>query len=220
MSYELFDHLLNFNQPMPIHLVESRKFRAYGKLHQNLESAELLEDFPMEPFIPDSGNFYQPSDAAMESLGVVKEIAANIYGGLEIQAGPCCGYNTLLTGLEYHQGSEVIIALTDCVLFLGKVQDMQRCDYDGKLAEAFFIKKGQVVELYGTTLHYTPCRVDDNPFVTVVILLKGTNAPFGGSSSQLLTKKNKFFITHQSQKEKVAQGCYPGLAGDLRELKI
>lgn len=105
-----------------------------------------VRDFVLKHIkVPEIGNVYQASHEGIEVLEVVKEVSTDIFGGLEVQAGTCIGYNKVLNGVEYHQGSEV-----------------------------FYVKAGQVIELYGTTLHYTPCKVDEY-FMTVVLLIKGTN---------------------------------------------
>lgn len=86
----------------------------------------------------------------------------------------------------------------------------------------FFQSKGSAVELYSTTLHYTPCKVSEEGFMTLVILPEGTNAPLENTSNKniLLTKKNKFFMTHPSQKAKVESGNHPGLIGELIKIKL
>ena len=71
-----------------------------------------------------------------------------------------------------------------------------------------FMYHGTVVELYATTLHYTPITVIDS-FKTICLLLKGT-----GDACQrrgILKKKNKWFIAHKDNVEKVQAGDYPGL---------
>lgn len=137
----------------------------------------------------------------------------DVYGGLEAQAGICAGRNKVFNGIEFHQGSETVVALTDCVLFVGKKSDMVGQTYNGERAECFFMEKGQIIEMYDSTLHYSPCNTGDY-FITVVILLKGTNTPLENPSG-LLTKKNKWFITHKTVEAKVKQGCVVGLLGEI-----
>ncbi len=52
---------------------------------------------------------------------------------------------------------------------------------DGKLdtacVKAFRVPAGTVVEVFNTTLHYTPCMVDDGGFQVMVALPAGTNGP-------------------------------------------
>ncbi|MNP84692.1 hypothetical protein D3C76_1841090 [compost metagenome] len=55
--------------------------------------------------------------------------------------------------------------------------------------------------------------------MTIVLLLKGTNFSIT-SNNKILTKKNKYFVTHASQEEKVKDGGHPGLQGELLEIKL
>ncbi len=140
----------------------------------------------------------------------------DIYGYLNVMAGVVTGKNNVLNGLEYHQCSETIIAVTDYILAIGKRQDMVENDYDIEKCELFYVPQGTVVELYATTLHYTPITVIDS-FKTICLLLKGT-----GDACQrrgILKKKNKWFIAHKDNVEKVQAGDYPGLKGKMIQIK-
>ena len=140
----------------------------------------------------------------------------SLTGYLDVMAGVVTGKNDVLNGLEYHQCSETIIAVTDYILAVGKRQDMVENDYDIEKCELFYVPQGTVVELYATTLHYTPITVIDS-FKTICLLLKGT-----GDACQrrgILKKKNKWFIAHKDNVEKVQAGDYPGLKGKMIQIK-
>ncbi|MET3211586.1 UNVERIFIED_CONTAM: hypothetical protein ABIC26_004553 [Paenibacillus sp. PvR008] len=81
-----------------------------------------------------------------------------------------------------------------------------------------------MVELYSTTLHYAPCKVDSEGYLTIVILPSGTNMPIeageDGRGNPLLTQKNKFLMVHSSQTEKIAAGVHPGLHGKLLNISL
>ncbi|MBO5302810.1 MAG: DUF4867 family protein [Lachnospiraceae bacterium] len=139
---------------------------------------------------------------------------------MDIQAGRCVGHNQELNGIEYHQGSETIIALTDLLLILGKRSNMKQNHYDLSKTELFYVEKGTCIELYATTLHYTPCQVNEDGFATICILPKGTNMPVDKTDCEILTKKNKFFITHPSMTSKIEQGAKPYLSGDIVKIRI
>ncbi len=207
-----YEEVVKRNPNKKIHSVASQAFNDYGTVYEY--NVEEVINYALENVeVPKSGDFYQATHDGLESIPVVQTISKDLFGGLSVQAGACVGHNKALTGFEYHQGSEVIIAVTDCVIILGKRQDMQGYDYQGEKAELFFVEKGQVVELYGTTLHYTPCKVEDY-FMTIVLLLKGTNVEFDQPKG-ICTKRNKYLIVHPSQTEKVEAGTYPGLLGDM-----
>ena len=89
--------------------------------------------------------------------------------------------------------------------------------------EAFFVPAGTAVELYATTLHYTPIGTKENDyaFKTGVILPFGTNFPLGvklGAEAEeeklpeekLLFAKNKWLIAHEEGGE---EGAFIGLTG-------
>ena len=78
----------------------------------------------------------------------------------------------------------------------------QHLYYDINQCELFYVPKGTTIELYATTLHYTPITVK-NRFKTICLLLKGT-----GESCErigILKKCNKWFIAHRENIEKVSQ---------------
>lgn len=217
MNLEL---IRNLNKDLKISSVEELEFNQYGKILNEFDFFDLIKYAEENIEIPKQGNLYSASVEEIENFQVIKKIKKCIYGTLEIEAGGCTGQNTELTGVEYHQGSEVTIAVTDCILIIGKLQDMEGNTYDSSKAEIFYLKKGQAIELYGTTIHYTPCKVNEDGFMTIVVLLRGTNSPIEKTECKILTKKNKYFITHSSQTEKIKGGAYPGLLGDVIEIKL
>ncbi|MFK4438712.1 hypothetical protein ABH897_003278 [Paenibacillus sp. RC73] len=213
------ERLNQVNAPLVIYEVMSKAFRTYGRLLTHFNTAELTKYAKETTSVPNQGNHYVPSVAELEAFGVIRQIQDEVYGQLPIQAGFCTGQNTGLTGLEYHQGSEVVIAATDCIHLVGRVQDIENNSFGSGNVQAFFQPKNTVVELYSTTLHYAPCKVDSEGYLTIVLLPEGTNMPLvSGESSRgnpLLTKKNKFLMVHSTQTEKIAVGVHPGLHGKL-----
>ena len=106
-----------------------------------------------------------------------------------------------MNAVEYHRSSEINVAATDAVLILGSEQDItDDFHYDTSLMEAFKIPKGTAVEIYGTTLHYAPCDLNNEGFKVTVVLPKGTNEPLDeahkDAEDKLITAKNKWLIAH------------------------
>ena len=130
----------------------------------------------------------------------------------------------VLNALEYHRSSEANVAATDVILLLGQQSDItDDFKYDTAQLEAFFVPAGTAVELYATTLHYTPIGTKENDyaFKTGVILPFGTNFPLGvklGAEAEeeklpeekLLFAKNKWLIAHEEGGE---EGAFIGLTG-------
>lgn len=204
------------NPSMKIHQTDNSKFSEYGKVWTgyNLDDVfKWAENF----LISEQENAYQASDPALESIPVIQEIIGDIYGGSPVQAGPCYGHNQVLNGIEHHIGSEVIIAIKPCVLLFGRLRDMVDNTYEGSLAEAFYIEPGQIVQMYETTLHYTPCKAEDY-FFTVCMLPRGTGTPLPGGRRGILKSQNKWFIAHPENTPKVMTGDFPGLQGEMKKV--
>lgn len=213
--------LIEKNPNLDIRSVQDETFKAFGQLITDHDFSELTEFCLNRYYDANHNGAYIPDNAELPELAVIQSVAHEVYGDMPLQIGYVTGQNHALTGLEYHQGSETIIAITDMVLILGKRELLTDGYYATEDCQTFFLAAGQGVELYSTTLHYTPCKVDESAFLGVVFLPKGTNAPLEPESqSKLLFKSNKWFITHDSQSEKVKQGAFPGLTGDLIELQI
>ncbi|UMM04834.1 DUF4867 family protein [Vibrio campbellii] len=213
--------LNDMNPSLNIKKVSDSAFKAYGQLITGHDFSELSEFCLKNYYDISHTGTYVPDNSELSELAVIQSVANEVYGDMPLQVGYVTGQNQSLTGLEYHQGSETIIAITDMVLILGRRELLADGYYASKDCQAFFLEAGQGVELYSTTLHYTPCKVDENAFLGVVFLPKGTNNPLDQKSqSKLLFKSNKWFITHASQAEKVKQGAFPGLTGQLIELQF
>ena len=79
---------------------------------------------------------------------------------MPVQLGYCNGHNTRLNCLEYHRDSELNIGLYDFILLVAREDDIIGGKLDTSKVMAFRAKAGQVVEVYGTTLHYAPCNAE------------------------------------------------------------
>ena len=204
-------------------------FASYGRVVKGLDVRELTMYMENHTDIPDSGNVYIASVPAMESLAIRKEIEAVCYGGMPVQIGFCNGRNTTYNGFEYHKGSELNLAVTDFMLVLAHVWQIQDNTITPEDAQVFYVPKGTLIEMYQTTLHLSPCRTQDAGFRCVVVLLKGTNTPLSEEEKQmrdantdpesvLLLQKNKWVLAHPERKPLIDQGAHPGLIGENKEL--
>ena len=194
---------------MQIKDISDKAFSAYGKVITVLDVTGILKEMEHTP-LPDDV-IYVPSVPELEALPEALVIQNNVYGELPIQIGYCNGHNTKLNAVEYHRNSEINIAVTDLVLIIGKQQDIGAdYTYDTSLMEAFLVPAGTVIEVYGTTLHYAPCHVEDGGFRCVVVLPKGTNTDMEpleikNKEDELLFARNKWLIGHE-------EGGLPGNA--------
>jgi hypothetical protein len=143
---------------------------------------------------------------------------------MPVQLGWCYGRNQNLDGLEYHKGSEVLLAVTDMIVLLGHYDDIQwqpRPSYDSARIKAFYVPKGAVVELYPWCLHYAPIHSNAKTgFCALIALPYGTNRAFEGGApvkvgeAALLFASNKWLIVHPDQADLVKEGAFAGIKGD------
>ncbi len=200
---------------MQIYKVEDERFKKYGRVVKNLDTAELVKR--METVTIPQDVAYEPSVKMLEELPIAVELRERVFGELPVQVGYCIGNNHKLNAVEYHRNSEINIAATDAVLILGCQQDVSDgFTYDTAKMEAFCIPKGCAVELYATTLHYAPCNAADGGFLVAVVLPQGTNAPLEKKHAEgedaLLAAKNKWLIGHRDAE--LPEGTHLGLTGE------
>ncbi|MCH4887023.1 DUF4867 family protein [Acidaminobacter sp. JC074] len=187
--------------------ITDQAFNAYGCPHQASDFSDVYKTLKYETPTTDQVEYV----ADFERFSKMKSsISYKYFGEQSIQIGYCNGLNRQVDALEYHKSSEIIVAGTDLILVLGKRQDIKE-GYDISLAESFLMKEGEVVEIYGPTLHYCPVNLDGQ-FKAAIILPEGTNT---GSDSAYA--KNKWLYAHPNSPE--AKGNISGyLKGDLLKL--
>lgn len=199
--------------------VHDIEFKQYGRV-LDVDTAEFVATMKAKEAIKE-GVVYEPSDADLEALPLFKQMQDEVYGGLEVEFGFCSGYNNKLNAVEYHRSSEIDIAATDLILMLGRKQDIDYTNntYETKNIECFFVPAGTAVELYATTLHYAPCKENNEEFRCGVVLPKGTNLPLqvkpveNKGENQLLFAANKWLIGH-SESGVDKDGGFIGLIGE------
>lgn len=214
---------LKKNNNVPIMSVKDNCFKTYGRIIKGYDFSELIA-YMDKTSVPESGNIYIASDDEMEKKEIFNKLQNNFYGGMDIQIGYCNGRNSTYNGFEYHKGSEINIAVTDFMLVLGHTWDIKNNTFDVKDAEVFYVEKGCAIEMYQTTLHLSPCKVNDEGFKDIVVLPLGTNTklPFDKKiitqEDELLLLKNKWIIAHPKREPLVKQGAHCGVIGENIEL--
>ena len=209
----------------PIYSCDDKEFKIFGQVISNYEIDELKEYAEKHTLIPETGNIYVASDVEMEKLFVCNKIKNKLYGGMEIECGYCNGNNSFLNGLEYHKGSEINIAITDLVLLLAHTSDIENGKLDSKKVKGFYIPKGKMIEVYQTTMHFSPCKLSDEGFKCIVILPRNTNIDFDLEDKEIifeedkyLFKKNKWLLVHNDKQDLIKKGAYEGITG--KNLKV
>ncbi len=206
---------------MTIKPVTGRAFKPFGRVIKGYYLRSLIEEMEKTE-CPSDKVVYEPSVRSLETLKINRQFSEEAYGGMPIQIGYCNGRNHLLNAVEYHRDSELNLACTDMILLVGKRQDIGRdYTYDTGKMQAFLVKKGTLVEIYSTTLHYAPISAGEHEnFRCVVVLPRGTNEPLPAcrgkahtKEDQLLTHVNKWLIAHpESGLDK--DGAFMGLKGE------
>jgi len=219
--------LRKLNENIKIKGLLDSKFKEYGRILVNYNFNQIIDYLVYKTEIPEKGNIYVASIEEVEKFNITKVIERAFYGEMPVQIGYCNGKNSTLNGLEYHKGSEINIAVTDFVLLLGNIKDIENNSYESSKIEAFYIPKGTAIEIYQTTLHFAPCKANKGGFKCIVILPKETNLPLDNKSvataqaeEKLLFMKNKWLIVHPSRKALIEKGAYVGIVGENIEIKI
>ncbi|SKA93668.1 protein of unknown function [Caloramator quimbayensis] len=207
-----------------IHDIKSLEFKKYGRIIEGYDFKEAIEYLEYKTQIPAEGNIYVASDENLEKLRIKKQIQKFFYGDIDVQFGYCNGKNSKLNALEYHKSSEIDVAATDMILLLGDIRDIVNNSYETKNVEAFFINKGTAIELYSTTLHFSPIKTFKDGFKCIVILPKGTNMSLTeeinlcDEESKILFARNKWLLCHEDNKRLIDRGAYIGLKGENIEI--
>ncbi len=214
----MLETLKKLNNGIEVLSIHDREFKKYGRVleidtDEIVSAGEKLQR-------PQEGSSYELSVPEFETLGCSNEIREHTFGGCKVQIGICHGRNSLMNGLEYHKSSEVNIAITPLVLILGLEYEMEGDKFDASRAKAFYLKKGDAVEVYSTSMHFCPCQVSDEGFSAVVALPEGTNDILEGAvKDKLLFKKNKWIICHEKNQGLIERGVFPGIYGENHTIK-
>ena len=220
----LINELIKLNPDLNFKELDEQSFREYGKIISGYDFADMLSYMERETPVPEEGNIYKASVSELEAFPVFERLMNEFYGEMPIQAGYCNGRNSSLNGLEYHIGSEIDVAVTDLVLLLGKLQDVVDGRFRSKNVDAFFVMKGTALQLYETTLHFSPCKTSRDGFKCVVVLPRGTNEPLENAgnkqSGKLLFARNKWLLAHPERKNLMEKGAWSGITGDNIEVRI
>ena len=198
---------------MKIYRITDEEFKEYGAV-VDIDATEIIE-VAEKIVLPEKDSTYEPSRADFESTTFAKAIERKVFGEIKTQTGYCYGHSNMLNALEWHKNSEVNVAVTDMILLLGKVQDIENGKYDSAKVKAFEVKKGEVIEMYATTLHFCPIETTSSGFGCVVVLPIGTNTLLDEpSTDEFLFKKNKWIMAHNDNADLISKGVKPGIYGE------
>ena len=207
------------NPRIPIYSVRDPEFRRYGRVIEE-DTAALCAAAATLPF-PEEGRRDVAAVTELDSLPEAQLLRERYCGQLDEQIGLCWGHSNRLNALEWHTCSEFNIAVRELVLLLAKREDL---DDDGRLdarkVQAFYLARGEMIEVYADTLHFCPCEVTKDGFSCIVGLQRGTNLPLDGSKekSPCLWATNKWLLGHEDNAPLIARGAFPGIYGENWEI--
>ena len=218
----MLEKLRRLNPGLPFYSIEDAAFRRFGRVI-DYPAQGLIDACRRAVQMPESGSRYVTDLPELETPELFEPAARVLRGEGSCQIGCCWGFNSRLNCLEYHRASEHNGAVTDMVLLLAAQQVLEQGELDtGKIA-AFYVPAGTVIEVYATTLHFCPCQVSDEGFISIVILPRGTNKPLehprdDAGEGRLLWARDKWLIAHP-EAPAVQRGAYPGLHGENYEIR-
>lgn len=214
----MYHQIAEKNPDLPIYPVTHPLFSQYGRIVNEYDFTPWIREMEHIP-IPKEGNVYVAEDAALSSGEPANQIARCFFADMPIQVGYCNGNNSSLNAMEYHKTPELNIAVTSLVLLLADIRDIRDNKLNVQAVKGFFLPAGTACEIYGTTLHFAPCKVSDEGFKCIVALYKGTNLPinpprsYAAGEEQLLWMKGKWLIAHR-ESVPASKGAYVGIVGD------
>lgn len=214
---QMLNKLKESNPDIEFFSVSDPEFKSFGKI-LDLDTDEIIS--VAEKFEMPEAVIYMPSTEEFEKLNISNEIRNEVFGTLPTEIGYCYGHSRMLNATEWHTTSEINIAVTDFVLLLGHLWDIENGKIDSSCFKAFYVPKGTAIEVFSTTLHYCPCQVDDSGFRCVVALPDGTNTALETNlNDKRITAKNKWLIAHVDNEAKIKQGAIAGITGTNYEIK-
>lgn len=206
------------NPEIQIYSVFDDAFRPFGRVIE-MDTAEIIAAANTIE-LPAEGASYVPCEPKFEALPIAKEIQNTCFGQMPTQVGYCWGHSSFMNAVEWHTSTEINIAVTPLVLFLGARQDIENNRLSSDQLTAFYVPAGTALEVYATTLHFCPCEVQADGFGCVVALPTGTNTDLATTSSDpLLFRTNKWLLTHVENAAHIAKGVVPGITGVNYEIK-
>ncbi len=201
------------NPHIHIYTVHDPEFIPYGTFISDVDTSEIVA--VGEQLLKDGATGYKASVSEFEALDIHRIMCDRFFGQLPAQTGLVCGDNCRMNALEWHKSSEINIAVEDIVLLLGQLDEISDGKYHSEKVKAFYLAKGECVEVYATSLHFTPCTVKKSGMGSVVGLPLGTNTALDKpASDRYLWAKNKWLVCHCDNKTMTDKGIEGIIGGD------
>ncbi len=208
------------NPGLMIYTIHDKEFVPYGTPITDVDTSEIVS--VGEKLLEAGGAGYKASVAQFEALEIHDIIRDRFFGQMPSQTGFVWGKNNRMNALEWHKNSEINIAIDDIVLLLGQLDEIVDGRYHSDKVKAFYLEKGEMAEVYATSLHFTPCTVKKTGMGAVVGLPLGTNTALEKpATDRFLRNKNKWLICHcdnHGMMEKGVEGNIDGINIELNPI--
>lgn len=218
----MLHQLQALNPDLNILPVTDPSFARYGRVLPNFNTPKAVEIARKKWVLADSVGA-NASEPDLEQDVEFKQLAsAQVYGEMPIEIGWVYGKNSLLNGLEYHQGSEVHFPLEDVIFLVAHFEEIEwtpDARLDTHKIRAYYAPQGTVTELYTWCLHYVPVHVyESRGFCDVFTLPQGTGSALQQAAAntpdgRLLIARNQWLIAHPDASDLAAAGMHLGLYG-------
>lgn len=210
----MYEQVVKNNPHLKIYRTSDKEFIPYGRVLTDIDTDAFIKASEKAEEVKE-GSLYIAEANYFKDLDAAKDVEIKSFGELPSQAGYCYGYSNKLNAVEWHKSSEINVATTPLILFLGQVQDIVNRKIDSSSIKAFYVEKGEALEVYATTLHFCPCQVTPEGFGCVVVLPKGTNIPLDGEyEDKLMFRKNKWLLAHVENQGLIERGVVAGVTGE------
>ncbi|HAO61506.1 MAG TPA: DUF4867 domain-containing protein [Erysipelotrichaceae bacterium] len=221
---EMLENLRVKNPHIQIHSVHDPEFSRFGEVLDVSEFGDLIRYLELHTTVPSVGNEYVPHRAELGDLVSDLSVIHNTFGRVPLEYGYVNGNNSKLNALEFHKSSEINVCVTPLVLLLAHIEDIDDSTFHSSKVTAFYIPQNTAIEVYSTTLHFSPCKVTDSGFKCAVILPYGTNMEFvsakgnQGKYGKFLFKTNKWLLNHPENTRMVELNAINAIHGENIEI--
>ena len=211
------EKLRELNPHIQIYTIHDPEFMPYGTPITDVDTSAIVK--VGEELLLSGGAGYKASLPQFESLEIHEIIRDRFFGQMPTQTGFVWGKNNKMNALEWHKNSEVNVAIDDIVLLLGQLDELEDGTYHSDKVKAFYLEKGEMAEVYATSLHYTPCTVKKSGMGAVVGLPLGTNTLLEKpATDRFLRNKNKWLVCHHANTAMIEKGIEGNILGENIEI--
>jgi hypothetical protein len=216
------NQLRRINKHIKIKGITNKAFIKYARIVTGYDFIEMISYIENKTPIPEEGVLCVNSVDNIDLLAETCRLKNSFFGEVDIQVGYCSGRNSKLNYMEYHRSNKILVAVTDLIIFVGRVQDIKENQYDSNKAEAFFVPEGVAIEVFSTTLCSLPCRMEDSGFRAIIIQLKTTGTALKSQSGIdcLLYSKNRWVIAHSEAVQYINDDSQLGIVGENIEIRV